>query len=133
MKIWIIVISASGGIALFLMISDKYAQMKRSSTAGRLIVIFGISYAMLIFEDPTVTMKCRTAIGVLYLYSPFSIVKLFLFRMAFSRVLLFCCDVVYCRHSINKELYGCKRTWENMQLYTWTQINVKEQLVVIKG
>jgi hypothetical protein len=32
-----------------------------------------------------------------------------------------------------KKGYGCKWTWETIQHYTWTQIRVKEQLVVRKG
>ena len=28
--------------------------------------------------------------------------------------------------------YGCKWTWETIQQYNWTQIQVKEQLVVRK-
>ena len=32
----------------------------------------------------------------------------------------------------SKEGYGCKWTWETIQHYTWTQIKVKEQLVVRK-
>jgi hypothetical protein len=31
-----------------------------------------------------------------------------------------------------KKRYGCKWTWETIQHYTWTQIQVKEQLVVRK-
>jgi hypothetical protein len=34
---------------------------------------------------------------------------------------------------ISKKGYGCKWTWEIIQQYTWTQIKVKEQLVVRKG
>jgi hypothetical protein len=30
----------------------------------------------------------------------------------------------------SKKGYGCKWTWETIQQYTWTQIKVKEQLVV---
>jgi hypothetical protein len=33
---------------------------------------------------------------------------------------------------ISKKWYGCKWTWETIQLDTWTQIKVKEQLVVRK-
>ena len=33
---------------------------------------------------------------------------------------------------LSKKGYGCKWTWETIQLYTWTQIKVKEQLVVRK-
>ena len=33
----------------------------------------------------------------------------------------------------SKKGYGCKWTWETIQHYTWTQIQVKEQLVVRKG
>ena len=32
----------------------------------------------------------------------------------------------------NKE-YGCTWTWETVQHYTWTQMKVKVQLVVIKN
>jgi hypothetical protein len=32
----------------------------------------------------------------------------------------------------SKKGYGCKWTWETIQQYTWTQIQVKEQLVVRK-
>jgi hypothetical protein len=32
----------------------------------------------------------------------------------------------------SKKGYGCKWTWETIQYYTWTQINVKEQPVVRK-
>jgi len=31
-----------------------------------------------------------------------------------------------------KKGYGCRWTWEAIQHYIWTQIQVKEQLVVIK-
>jgi hypothetical protein len=31
-----------------------------------------------------------------------------------------------------KKRYGCKWTWKTIQHYTWTQIQVKEQLVVRK-
>jgi hypothetical protein len=32
----------------------------------------------------------------------------------------------------SKKGYGCKWTWETIQHYTWTHIQVKEQLVVRK-
>jgi len=32
----------------------------------------------------------------------------------------------------SKKGYGCKWTWETIKHYTWTQIQVKEQLVVRK-
>jgi hypothetical protein len=32
----------------------------------------------------------------------------------------------------SKKGYGCKGTWETIQHYTWTQIQVKKQLVVRK-
>ena len=32
----------------------------------------------------------------------------------------------------SKKRYGCKWTWETIQHYSWTQIKVKEQLVVRK-
>ena len=32
----------------------------------------------------------------------------------------------------SKKGYGCKWTWETIQHYTWTQIKVKEQLLVRK-
>jgi hypothetical protein len=44
------------------------------------------------------------------------------------------CVQVYCwivsRTTCSKKGYGCKWTWETIQQYTWTQIKVKEQLVV---